>query len=301
MPNSYISKVRIGNTDFSFRDAEALAAAQAAQSAVSGLTVPVDGVTGDVTFKDANGNMYILTLDDKKVKLIRVEYNAPTITISGFKWNGSSTKSYNIDEPSTSSVNGAVKGTLTVSNGGTPTCNIEDVTITGEGPEYEIGGSVTIDNNSSKSFTFTTQGTTANPSTGTVESASTTEITVSRTSTVTSAWTMHSQDLQPANDKTGGFKFKFNGTSVTPTTQAFKDNTIVTLTTTSAGYIYIFTNSAKSFVMSTDLDTVGGKFPGGVITDLTDVQTYTTGKTYKVYRSYDSYPKNKTVYVKSIV
>ena len=60
--SKYISKVRIGNEDFAFRDKEALAAAQAAQTAANNISVPVDGVTGDITFKDANGKMYKLAL-----------------------------------------------------------------------------------------------------------------------------------------------------------------------------------------------------------------------------------------------
>lgn len=299
--SKYISKVRIGNEDFAFRDKEALAAAKAAQTAANNISVPVDGVTGDITFKDANGKMYKLALDGKKVKLVAVTYNAPTISISGFKWNGAATTSYSVDAPNTSSVTGTVAGTITVSNGQKPTCGTTGVTISGSGTTYTIGGSVAIANNGSTSFQFTTKGATVNPSTGTYDSASTTSITISRTATVAAAWTFNATALQPESNKTGGFKFTMGSTAVTPTTVTINNNTTVTLKPASAGYIYIFTNAAKSFVMSTDKATVDSAKLGGGVVDLSDVQTYSIGKTYKVYRSLNSFAANTNVYVKAIV
>ena len=52
MADKYISKVRIGNENFTIRDKEAYRADN----------IPVNGVNGDITFKDANGKMYKLSL-----------------------------------------------------------------------------------------------------------------------------------------------------------------------------------------------------------------------------------------------
>ena len=103
MADKYISKVRIGNENFTIRDkgalAEAQAAAQAAQTAANAaqaaqaaankaqstadrISIPVTGVTDDITFKDSNGKMFKLALDNKNVKLVAVTYNAPSISIS---------------------------------------------------------------------------------------------------------------------------------------------------------------------------------------------------------------------------
>ena len=85
MAEKYISKVRISGENFVIRDKEALAAAQAAQSTANSISVPVTGVTDDITFKDANGKMFKLKLEDKNVKLVAVTYNVPTIILNDFK------------------------------------------------------------------------------------------------------------------------------------------------------------------------------------------------------------------------
>ena len=89
--------------------------------------------------------------------------------------------------------------------------------------------------------------------------------------------------------------------AVTPATQDFRNNQTVTLTTNTAGYIYIFTNAAKSFVMSTDKATVDASKLGGGIVDLGTTTTYSTRKTYYVYRSLNPFAANTNVYVKAIV
>ena len=297
----YISKVRIGGENFVIRDKEALAAAQAAQSTANSISVPVTGVTDDITFKDANGKMFKLKLENKNVKLVAVTYNAPSISISNFTWNGSDATSYSVDQPSTGSVDGAVTGTITVTNGTKPTCNISTVSISGDSSPYTIGGSATVANNDSLTITFTTTGTMADPSTGITSSPSTSK-TVSRATTTASGWAVNAAAVQPGSNTTGGFKFNINSTAVTPATASFGNNQTVELSSGSTGgYIYIFTNDAKSFVMSTDKATVDSTKLGGGIVDLGTVKTYSISKTYYVYRSLASFAANTKVYVKAIV
>lgn len=290
MADKYISKVRIGNENFTIRDKEAYRADN----------IPVDGVNGDITFKDANGKMYKLSLDSKKVKLVAVTYNAPSISISNFRWNGSDTTSYDVDQPSTGSVSGAVAGTIHVANGKKPTCNISTVSISGESSPYTIGGTADVANNNSRTITFTTTGTMADPSTGVTSSPSASK-TVSRANTTASGWAVNAAAVQPTSNTTGGFKFNINSIEVTPATASFGNNATVTLTPSKAGYIYIFTDSAKSFVMSTDKATVDSAKLGGGIVDLTAAKTYTIQKSYYVYRSLRPCAANTNVYVKAIV
>ena len=290
MADKYISKVRIGNENFTIRDKEAYRADN----------IPVDGVNGDITFKDANGKMYRLDLDSKKVKLVAVTYNAPSISISNFTWNGSGSTSYDVDQPSTSSVRGTVSGTITVTNGAKPTCNISTVSISGDSSPYTIGGTADVANNGSRTITFTTTGTMADPSTGVTSSPSASK-TVSRANTTASGWAVNAAAVQPTSNTTGGFKFNINSIEVTPATASFGNNETVTLTPSKAGYIYIFTDSAKSFVMSTDKATVDSAKLGGGIVDLTAAKTYTIQKSYYVYRSLRPCAANTNVYVKAIV
>ena len=291
MAEKYISKVRIGNEDFTIRDKEAYRADN----------IPVNGVNGDVTFKDANGKMYKLTLDSKKVKLVKVTYNAPTISISNFTWNGSDDLSLNVDQPSKNTEEKAVGGTITVANGAKPTCSLNTVTISGTSSPYTIGGTAVIPNNDSLTITFTTTGNMADPSTG-VTAKPTASKTVSRTTTVTSAYMVNSSATAPMNYTEGGFRFKVGGTPLTPTAKTFGNNETVTLSSGSTGgYIYIFTDSAKSFVMSTDKATVDSSKLGGGVIDPTTVKTYSIQKPYYVYRSKASFAANTNVYVKAIV
>lgn len=290
MAEKYISKVRIGNENFTIRDKEAYRADN----------IPVNGVTGDITFKDNNGKMFKLSLVDKKVKLVAVTYNAPSIKINDFTWNNSNNLSWNVDQPATGSVSGAVAGTITVANGTRPTCSVSTVSISGDSSPYTIGGTATVNNNNSLTITFTTTGTMADPSTGNTAKPSASK-TVSRTTTTASGWIVNAAAVQPESNTTGGFKFNINSTTVTPKSASFADNTTVTLTPDTSGYIYIFTKDAKSFVMSTDKATVDSAKLGGGIVDLTAVATYTIGKSYYVYRSLASFAANTDVYVKAIV
>lgn len=301
----YISKVRIGNENFTIRDKDSYALAQTAKAAADAAqntadNVPVNGVTGDITFKDHNGNMYKLSLVDKKVKLVAVTYNAPSISISNFRWNNSEKTSYDVDQPSTGSVSGAVTGTINVTNGKKPTCNISTVLISGESSPYTIGGTADVANNNSLTITFTTTGTMADPSTDVTSSPSASK-TVSRANTTASGWAVNAAAVQPTSNTTGGFKFNINSIEVTPATASFGNNATVTLTPSRAGYIYIFTDSAKSFVMSTDKATVDSAKLGGGIVDLTAAETYTINKSYYVYRSLRPCAANTNVYVKAIV
>lgn len=292
MANSkYISKVRIGNEDFTIRDKEAYRADN----------IPVNGVTGDITFKDNNGKMFKLSLVDKKVKLVAVTYNAPSISISNFTWNGSGSTSYSVDQPSTGSVSGAVAGTITVANGTKPTCSVSTVSISGTSSPYTIGGTATIANNGSLEIKFTTTGTMADPSTG-VTAAPTASKVVSRTSTVTSAYMVNSSATSPQSYVQGGFRFNVGGAAVTPTAKDFGNNQTIELSSGSTGgYIYIFTSSAKSFVMSTDKATVDSAKLGGGVMDPTTAKTYSIQKQYYVYRSLNPFAANTNVYVKAIV
>lgn len=297
--SKYISKVRIGNEDFAFRDKEALAAAQAAQSVAENISVPVDGVTSDITFKDANGKMYKLALDGKKVKLVAVTYNAPTITLSNFKWNGAATTSYNIDAPSTSSVTGEVSGTLTVTNGTKPTCNVSGVTISGSASPYTIGGSAAIGNNASVTFTFTTQGTMADPSTGQTAKPTKSQ-TISRTGVIATGVAYNAANVTPTSNNTGGFKFNINSTAISPSAVTI-GTTTVTLTMSTTGYIYIFSNAEKSFALSLSKTDVDGTQIAGGLDYVGTAKTYSTGnKTYYIYRSSNTFTSGANVYVKTI-
>ncbi len=315
MANSkYISKVRIGNEDFTIRDKEAYRADN----------IPVNGVTDDITFKDQNGKMFKLSLVDKKVKLVKVTYNAPTISISNFTWNGSDNLSWNVDQPSKNMEEKAVSGTINVANGTKPTCSVDTITISGTSSPYTIGGTATIANNGSLEFKFTTTGTMPDPSTGKTAKPSVSK-TVSRTTTVTSAYMVNSSATSPQTYTSGGFRFNVGGTPLTPTAKEFGNNQTATLDfvkklvyfsveterddedpndityNSTRGYIYIFTDSAKSFVMSTDKATVDSAKLGGGVMDPTTVKTYSIQKQYYVYRSLRPFAANTDVYVKAIV
>ena len=291
MAEKYISKVRIGNEDFTIRD----------KAAYRADNIPVNGVTGDVTFKDANGKMYKLTLDSKKVKLVAVTYNAPSIKIDDFTWNNSNNLSWNVDQPSKNPEEKAVGGTITVTNGTKPTCNVSSVSISGDSSPYTIGGTAAIANNGSLEITFTTTGIMADPSTGKTAKPTASK-TVSRTTTVTSAYMVNSSPITPQNCTSGGFRFSVGGIPLTPTAKEFGNNETVTLSSGSTGgYIYIFTSSAKSFVMSTDKATVDSSKLGGGVMDPTTVKTYSIQKPYYVYRSKASFAANTDVFVKAIV
>lgn len=292
MAEKYISKVRIGNEDFTIRDKEAYRADN----------IPVKGVTGDITFKDANGKMYKLTLDgNKKVKLVAVTYNAPSIKINDFTWNNSNNLSWNVDQPSKNPEEKAVGGTITVTNGTKPTCNVSSVSISGDSSPYTIGGTAAIANNGSLEITFTTTGTMADPSTGNTAKPTASK-TVSRTTTVTSAYMVNSSSTSPQSYTSGGFRFSVGGTPLSPTAKEFGNNQTVTLSSGSTGgYIYIFTSSAKSFVMSTDKATVDSAKLGGGVMDPTTAKTYSIQKQYYVYRSLNPFAANTDVFVKAIV
>ena len=302
----YISKVRISGANFTIRDKDSYALAQAAKAAAQAAqntadNIPVNGVTGDITFKDKNDKMYRLDLVGKKVKLVAVTYNAPTISISNFTWNGSDNLSWDVDQPSTTIEEKAVSGTITVANGQKPTCSVSTITIDGTASPYTIGGKAAIPNNNSLTITFTTTGTMADPSTGKTASPSASK-TVSRTTTVTSAYTVNSSADAPSTYIRGGFKFTVGAGQVTPTAITFGNNQTVKLSSGSTGgYIYIFTKDAKSFVMSTDKATVDSAKLGGGVMDPVTVKTYSMQKPYYVYRSLASFAANTDVFVKSIV
>ena len=307
--SKYISKVRIGNEDFAFRDKEALAAAQAAQTAAENISVPVDGVTGDITFKDANGKMYKLALDGKKVKLVAVSYTAPTASITAATWNGitasissgNATLSRYVDQDGTGSVTGNITGSITTANASKPTVSgVSGPTVGNSASPWSMSGTAAVANNASVTINYTAQGSTKNPSTNTYDTVKRT-FTISRTSTIASGVHYYASAVTPTQNVTGGFKFNFGSTAVTPTTKDFANNTTVTLTTTAAGYVYIFTNAAKSFVMSNDKSTVDSAKLGGGVVELGTVKTYSISKTYYVYRSLGSFAANTNVYVKSIV
>lgn len=302
----YISKVRISGANFVIRDKDSYALAQAAKTAADAAqntadNIPVNGVTDDITFKDDNGKMFKLSLVDKKVKLVAVTYNAPSIKINNFTWNGSDDLSWDVDQPSTTIEEKEVTGTITVANGQKPTCNVSTVSISGTSSPYTIGGKAAIPNNQSLTITFTTTGTMADPSTGVTAKPTASKV-VSRTTTVTSAYMVNSSADAPSTYIRGGFKFTVGAGQVTPTATEFGNNATVPLSSGSTGgYIYIFTSSAKSFVMSTDKATVDSAKLGGGVTDPTTAKTYSIQKQYYVYRSLNPFAANTDVYVKAIV
>lgn len=299
MADKYISKVRIGNENFTIRDKEAYRADN----------IPVNGVTGDITFKDNNGKMFKLSLVDKKVKLVAVTYNAPTASITAASWNGqtanvssgNATLTRYVDQDGTDSVTGNITGSITTANASKPTVSgASGPSVGNSASPWSMGGSVAVGNNASVTINYTAQGSTKNPSTNDYDAVKHT-FTISRTATIASGWTVNAAAVQPASNTTSGFKFDINGAAVTPKSASFGNNTTVTLTPDTSGYIYIFTKDAKSFVMSTDKATVDSAKLGGGIVDLTAVATYTIGKSYYVYRSLASFTSGTNVYVKAIV
>ena len=318
MAEKYISKVRISGENFVIRDKDSYAlaqaaktAAQAAQNTADNISVPVTGVTDDITFKDANGKMFKLKLESTKVKLVAVTYNTPTASITAASWNGqnanvnsgNATLSRYVDQDGTGDVTGNITGSITTSNASKPTVSeVSGPNVGNSASPWSMGGSATVGNNKSVKIIYTAQGSIKNPSTNAYDTKQCT-FTISRTATISSGVYYYASAITPAKNITGGFKFNFgNNNAVTPTTQAFADNTTVTLTTPStAGYIYIFTNSAKSFVLSTDKATVDSAKLGGGVVDLGTVNTYSISKTYYVYRSLRPVAASTNVYVKAIV
>lgn len=299
MAEKYISKVRIGNENFTIRDKEAYRADN----------IPVNGVTGDITFKDANGKMFKLSLDSKKVKLVAVTYNMPTASITAASWNGqnasinsgNATLSRYVDQDGTGNVTGNITGSITTENASKPTVSgVNGPNVGNSASPWSMGGSAEVANNASVKIIYTAQGSIKNPSTNAYDAKKCT-FTISRTATITSGVSYYASAITPTQNITGGFKFNFDNTAVTPEVASFGDNKTVELTTKTSGYIYIFTNSAKSFVMSTDKATVDSAKLGGGIVDLGTVKTYSISKTYYVYRSLASFVSGANVYVKAIV
>lgn len=307
----YISKVRIGSENYSFRDTEALAAAQQAQHDIDNFeipAVPVNGVTDDIVFKDANGKFYKLALTDGKVKLVAVSYSAPTASITAASWNGISARISSgnasitryVDEDGTGSVTGTITGSITTANAVKPTVSdVTGPTISNDASPWIMGGTVAVNNNASVTIKYNAVGTVANPSTNQKETA-TRSFTISRTATVESGVVYNVSDVNPASNITGGFKFGFADQEIAPTAQTFANNTTVELTST-GGYVYIFTNAPKSFVLSTDKATIDSAKLGGGVIDKGTVKTYSIQKTYYAYRSLSSFASGTKVYVKSIV
>ena len=325
MADKYISKVRISGENFVIRDTGALAEAQAAhaaaqaaqaaadkaQSTADRISVPVDGVNDDITFKDDNGKMFKLSLVDKKVKLVAVTYNAPSASISAASWNGqnafvnlnsgNATLSRYVDEDGTGEVAATITGSIITMNASQPVVSgASGPTVGNRESPWSMDGIATVGNNASVKITYTTKGSTKNPSTNAFDTVTNT-FTISRKATIAGGWAVNAAAVQPASNTSGGFKFDINSIAVTPDIETFENNATVTLTPSTAGYIYIFTDSAKSFVMSSDKSTVDSAKLGGGIVDLTAVSTYTIGKSYYVYRSLRPCTANTKVYVKAIV
>ena len=308
----YISKVRISGKNFVIRDKDSYALAQEAKNTANSISVPVTGVTDDITFKDANGKMFKLKLENKNVKLVKVTYNLPTASITAASWNGqnantdssgNATLTRYVDQDGTGSVTGNITGSIKTENASKPTVSgASGPNVGNSASPWSMGGTVAVGNNASVTINYTAQGSTNNPSTNAFDTKTCT-FKISRTATITSGVYYYASAITPDQNITGGFKFNFgNNNVVTPTTQTFGDNKTVTLTTPStAGYIYIFTSSAKSFVMSTDKATVDSAKLGGGVMDPTTAKTYSIQKQYYVYRSLNPFAANTDVFVKAIV
>lgn len=319
MAEKYISKVRISGENYVIRDKDSYALAQAAKTAAQeakntadNISVPVTGVTDDITFKDANGKMFKLKLENKNVKLVAVTYNLPTASITAASWNGqnanidssgNATLTRYVDQDGTGDVTGNITGSIKTENASKPTVSgASGPNVGNSASPWSMGGNATVANNGSVTITYSAQGSIKNPSTNAYDTEKCT-FKISRTATIASGVHYYASAITPTQNVTGGFKFNFGSSNtVTPATQSFGDNKTVTLTTPStAGYIYIFTNAAKSFVMSTDKATVDSAKLGGGIVDLGTAKTYSISKTYYVYRSLNPVAASTNVYVKAIV
>ena len=259
----------------------------------------VKDVNSSTVFKDANGNLFKLILDDSSnVALSKVTYSAPTIAWkTELSWSGSSM----VDGGSTEAQSANVSGIIVVKNGTKPTSSVSTVTVTNNGSnagEYAISGTLSVPNNGEATVTFTTTGNNTNPVSGKKDTVSI-DKTFSKQTTYSNGIAEYASEITPASDITGGFACKMNNTRTTITNIA---NTTTTqqYTMKADGYLYIFRADNKAFLINPDKGTVDGGLLAGGNVALGSIQSYSIKKNYWVTRSANKYKAHTTVYFKAL-
>ena len=257
----------------------------------------VKDVDGGTVFKDANGNLFKLTLVDGNVTLSKVAYSAPTIAwVNQLSWSGSSM----VDGGGTGAQSANVTGSIKVTNGTKPVSSVATVTVGDKGADgiYPISGSLSVPNNGEATVTFTTTGINKNPVTNNKDTKSTSK-TFSKKTTYSNGIAEYSTEITPTSDITGGFVCNMNNVKTTITNI---DDTTTTRNhkMTADGYLYIFRTDNKAFLINPDKDTVDGGLLAGGNVALGTIKSYSIQKTYYVTRSSNKYKAGTTVYFKAL-
>lgn len=256
----------------------------------------VKNVNSDTVFKDANGNLFKLTLANGNVALSKVTYSAPKIELGSLSWSGSSM----VDGGGTGAQVANVTGSIKVTNGTKPVSSINSVIVGDKGADgsYPISGSLSVPNNGEATVKFTTTGSNTNPVTNKKDTVSTSK-TFSKKITYSDGIAEYASEITPTSNITGGFVCNMNNTKTTITNI---DNTTTTRNHTmkADGYLYIFRADNKAFLINPDKGTVDGGLLAGGNVALGSIQSYSIKKNYYVTRSANRYKAGTTVYFKAL-
>ena len=257
----------------------------------------VKDVDGSTVFKDANGNLFKLTLNGSNVALSKVTYSAPTIAwVNQLSWSGSSM----VDGGGTGEQSANVTGSIKVTNGTAPVSSVSTVTIGAKGTDgtYPISGTLSVPNNGSATVTFTTTGNNTNPVTNKKDTVSISK-TFNKRSTYSNGIAEYASEITPTSDNTGGFVCNMNNTK-TIITNIDSTTTTRNHTMKADGYLYIFRTDNKAFLINPDKGTVDGGLLAGGNVALGSIQSYSIKKNYYVTRSANKYKAGTTVYFKAL-
>ena len=257
----------------------------------------VKNVNGDTVFKDGNGNLFQLKLVNGNVALSKVTYSAPTIAwVNQLSWSGSSM----VDGGGTGAQSANVTGSIKVTNGTKPTSSVSTVTVGDKGTDgtYPISGTLSVPNNGEATVTFTTTGINTNPVTNSKDKKSINK-TFSKKTTYSNGIAEYASEITPTSNITGGFVCNMNNTKTTITNI---DDTTTTrnYTMKADGYLYIFREDNKAFLINPDKGTVDGGLLAGGNVALGSIQSYSIKKNYFVTRSANKYKAGTTVYFKAL-
>ena len=257
----------------------------------------VKNVDSNTVFKDANGNLFKLTLNGSNVALSKVTYSAPTIDwVKILSWSGSSM----VDGGGTGAQSANVSGSIAVTNGTAPISTVSTVIVGAKSDLgiYPISGTLSVPNNGSATVTFTTTGTNINPVNNQKDTVSISQ-TFYKQTTYSDGIAEYASEITPVSDTTGGFACKMNNVKTTITKI---DNTTTTRNHTmkADGYLYIFREDNKAFLINPDKGTVDGGLLAGGNVALGSIQSYSIKKNYYVTRSANKYKAGTTVYFKAL-
>ena len=256
----------------------------------------VKDVDGSTVFKDANGNLFKLTLNGSNVALSKVTYSAPKIELVNLSWSGSSM----VDDGGTGAQSANVTGSIKVTNGTAPVSSVSTVTIGAKGTDgiYPISGTLSVPNNGSATVTFTTTGIDKNPVSNKKDTVSTSK-TFSKTTTYSDGIAENASEITPTSDITGGFACKMNNKKTT-ITNIGNTTTTQQYTMKADGYLYIFRADNKAFLINPDKGTVDGGLLAGGNVALGSIKSYSIQKNYYVTCSANKYKAGTTVYFKAL-